>query len=491
MIILSQRDNVDLAYTRFQLNDLLNSDNISLDLKNFLCLNVLLHEPGQNPEVKQMMRETYAQLGESIRKEILGNMERWLKSHTKAEYLLNWDEYNSDKEITWAWSLVKNGEMSSHNGFEFDIKPLVAKRLVQLAREFYGHVGEEDKEGLEARADELAMGYGEEAWQSLNEDFREFIARKYSGRAFQAWKRFWGQALVQPTKDVTAAVKRLRNCSLEELGPAISMALNAYHVHGKMIEHTNLRSDALDYLHEMPESDIEEFKKQILGEPELALTANYVPNQKSKMPSPIKKNYDYGEIPNWIDRVEFEEKKREERKARIDIILKTTTFEGRMERMSQREQPSLIMTVGITGAGKSRWIQSLPKDEYVIVSPDDIRQELTGNMSDQTQNGKVWFLTKQRTVDALNAGKSVILDATNVDRKNRKNFIHGLPSDIKLKAKIFEVDPEIAKERIRKQIERGENRSNVPPHVTDNMYQKFKSQSQPKHLEEEGFEIIK
>lgn len=341
-------------------------------------------------------------------------------------------------------------------------------------------------------------------------------------------------------------------------------------------------------------------------------------DQKSKMPSPIRENFDYDVIPNWIDRVGIEENKRKERKSRIDIILKRAfsenikfwispdgrfygwsvssydsaphhnqklkefapgyfegnksetavalavydgwvdggningifyirteifraqeylihvpseyrkadklSFEGwgnsidtwgqdvlgvlnkvlrereqikshitrnKMEIISQREQPSLIMTVGITGAGKSRWIQSLPKDEYVIVSPDDIRQELTGNMSDQTQNGKVWFLTKQRTIDALKASKSVILDATNVDRKNRKNFIQGLPADIKLKAKIFEVDPEIAKERIRKQIERGENRSNVPPHVTDNMYQKFKSQSQPNHLEEEGFEIIK
>ena len=143
-----------------------------------------------------------------------------------------------------------------------------------------------------------------------------------------------------------------------------------------------------------------------------------------------------------------------------------------MIRISQREKPSLIMTVGITGAGKSEWIKSLPKEDYTVVSPDNIREELTGNISDQTQNGKVWSLAKQRVIDSLNNGKNVILNAINVDRKSRRNFITGLPSDIKLKAKIFEVDPEIAKERIRKQIERGENRSNVPPHVTDNMYQK-------------------
>jgi hypothetical protein len=55
-------------------------------------------------------------------------------------------------------------------------------------------------------------------------------------------------------------------------------------------------------------------------------TANYIPNPKSTMPSPIKKNYDYGEIPNWIDRVEYETKKRQKarnkRKAAINSILK-------------------------------------------------------------------------------------------------------------------------------------------------------------------------
>ena len=54
-------------------------------------------------------------------------------------------------------------------------------------------------------------------------------------------------------------------------------------------------------------------------------TANYIPNPKSTMPSPIKRNFDYTSE-NWIDRVEYETKKRQKarnkRKAAINLILK-------------------------------------------------------------------------------------------------------------------------------------------------------------------------
>jgi len=50
--------------------------------------------------------------------------------------------------------------------------------------------------------------------------------------------------------------------------------------------------------------------------------ANYIPNPKSTMQNPIKKNYDYGESPNWIDRVKNRQKSRKKRKGSINSILK-------------------------------------------------------------------------------------------------------------------------------------------------------------------------
>jgi predicted kinase len=153
------------------------------------------------------------------------------------------------------------------------------------------------------------------------------------------------------------------------------------------------------------------------------------------------------------------------------------------------EVPDLILTIGIPGSGKSRWINEINKDnKYIIVEPDAIRKEMTGNVSDQSKNGAVWDVAKKRVVANLRQKHSVILDATNVNSKNRKQFIQGLPA-CNLKAKIFHVDPSVSKERIRKDIASGKDRSNVPDDVIDRMYMSFKDTLGK--LEGEGFTIIK
>ena len=205
---------------------------------------------------------------------------------------------------------------------------------------------------------------------------------------------------------------------------------------------------------------------------------------RESVPNPIRKNYDYGQVPNFVDRLKMvneERMKREKKLSSIGI---------KMRKLSERDEPQFIMTVGIPGSGKSTWIGSQTEDEStIVVCPDLIREELTGSVSDQTQNGKVWWIAKQRVIEGLNSGKNVILDATNVDGKQRRKFLQGLPSGIGLKAKIFNVDPEEAKRRIKEQIDKGENRSDVPPHVIDKMQAKFEN-STPEKLKEEGFEVI-
>jgi len=155
-------------------------------------------------------------------------------------------------------------------------------------------------------------------------------------------------------------------------------------------------------------------------------------------------------------------------------------------------KPKFIIPVGISGSGKSRWIKSLEGQGYVVISPDDIRRELTGNISDQTRNKEVFPLAFQRTVDALNAGKNVIFDATNVTSFHRKQMLdymkQNVDTDFDAYAKIFDVDPEISKERIRKDIEAGVDRSNVPDFAIDRQYGNFKADVDK--LEADGYKIM-
>lgn len=160
--------------------------------------------------------------------------------------------------------------------------------------------------------------------------------------------------------------------------------------------------------------------------------------------------------------------------------------------------PELIMLIGIPGSGKSTWISKYNiNNKYIVVSPDEIRKEITGSISNQSQNANVWFITKERVVKELSNGRNVILDSTMTDPVRRKEFISDLP-DVNLKAKVFYIDPEISKERIRKDVESGKDRANVPPEIIDKMYGELMSKVKLldggeldlSELEDEGFEII-
>lgn len=133
--------------------------------------------------------------------------------------------------------------------------------------------------------------------------------------------------------------------------------------------------------------------------------------------------------------------------------------------------PKFIILVGISGSGKSTFIKSLDLSNTVIVSPDAIRKEITGNVSDQTKNGEVFALANKRAADALNGGKDVIFDATNISSTNRQSLLKYLrfntSRNFEPLAKIFPAEPEICKARIRKDIENGVDRSDVPDYAID------------------------
>jgi len=155
-------------------------------------------------------------------------------------------------------------------------------------------------------------------------------------------------------------------------------------------------------------------------------------------------------------------------------------------------KPKLILPVGISGSGKSTWIKSQIDSNTIVVSPDDIRRELTGNISDQTQNAKVWAMAFKRTADALNAGKNVILDATNIKSGERRNLMNYMKVHVDKPfeglAKVFSVEPEVAKQRVKKDIENGVDRSNVPDWAIDRQYQSFVDGVNS--IETDGFRII-
>ncbi len=122
----------------------------------------------------------------------------------------------------------------------------------------------------------------------------------------------------------------------------------------------------------------------------------------------------------------------------------------------------LILPIGISGSGKS-YIYNKDYKDCVQVSPDLIREELTGDISNQTKNKEVFKLAFERVDEYLNNGQDVFFDATNVNKEQRKNFTDKyIGTDVEVIYVILPADIDLSWNRIRKDIREGKNRSNVP-----------------------------
>ena len=79
--------------------------------------------------------------------------------------------------------------------------------------------------------------------------------------------------------------------------------------------------------------------------------------------------------------------------------------------------PELVVTVGPSGAGKSTWIERhLP--DHRCISLDDIRAEL-GGRADQSKNGQVKQIARERLREGLRRNQKIVWDATNLRRDFR------------------------------------------------------------------------
>lgn len=94
--------------------------------------------------------------------------------------------------------------------------------------------------------------------------------------------------------------------------------------------------------------------------------------------------------------------------------------------------PILFMMVGIAGSGKTTIANSIEiiRDNEIIkpmvFSSDALRKEMYGDENDQEHNGEIFQELRLRIGKALKFKKHVVLDATNLSKKRRKNMINAL-----------------------------------------------------------------
>ena len=91
--------------------------------------------------------------------------------------------------------------------------------------------------------------------------------------------------------------------------------------------------------------------------------------------------------------------------------------------------PTLYLYVGLPLSGKSTHAKLLAEEiDGIVVSSDGIRAEWYGSEEIQGDPSKVFREVELRCKNALSAGRSVIMDATNMNAKKRANFLKRMPA---------------------------------------------------------------
>src|SRR5947209_1377930 len=97
---------------------------------------------------------------------------------------------------------------------------------------------------------------------------------------------------------------------------------------------------------------------------------------------------------------------------------------------------ALVLLVGPPAAGKSTLAASLVAAGEVapddVLSTDTYRELLTGDALDLTSDRKVWVQVRERLVEKMAAGRTTVVDATNLFPRRRARHIavareHGRP----------------------------------------------------------------
>ena len=95
-----------------------------------------------------------------------------------------------------------------------------------------------------------------------------------------------------------------------------------------------------------------------------------------------------------------------------------------------------ILLVGLPDSGKSTYGLQLRTQmlidsiDTIMLSSDGIRKELYGDETIQGNPKEVFNLMRERTINALAAGTSVIYDSTNLTRKNRASILQSIQENI-------------------------------------------------------------
>ena len=134
---------------------------------------------------------------------------------------------------------------------------------------------------------------------------------------------------------------------------------------------------------------------------------------------------------------------------------------------------NLVVTLGITGCGKTWWL----RDKSPVIETDDLRVELLDDISDSTtQEGLIFGTAAKKISKLFDTHDTVYFGATLVDSKYRIPFLQSIKDMCKHKfvidVVIFPGIPELSKERITRDLKNGVQRADSIKFI-DEQYEQY------------------
>lgn len=141
----------------------------------------------------------------------------------------------------------------------------------------------------------------------------------------------------------------------------------------------------------------------------------------------------------------------------------------------------LIVMCGLPASGKSTYSQWLAENAHFYrICPDLIRKELYGDENIQGDGKQVFSIAHYQMKEIGSVGGNVVFDATNIDRKTRKDLVKKMrPHFDIIICKWFSTPLLLCK------LRNAKRERQVPEEVLDSMYERFRTP-----MIDEGFDIV-
>lgn len=157
-----------------------------------------------------------------------------------------------------------------------------------------------------------------------------------------------------------------------------------------------------------------------------------------------------------------------------------------------KNTPEILVLVGVPGSGKSTWtknhIESSAND-YVVVSSDAVLDRIASERglkySDVYKDyiGLATSTAKRDFREAVESGRSIIFDQTNVSKKKRRGILQQVTKDYTKVAVVFQTEDREVERRLKERAEL--TGKYIPTVVMEDMYGRWEAPTR-----DEGFDLI-